>query len=110
MKPKSGYDISSVMTLYAELLKLALLQPGEPPPSLDAAASEAAARRHRLARTGDGASRLAAELSYDLALAELCRQAGVEHDLAGDRAGPVARRCAERRLVTALPTLGGVLS
>jgi hypothetical protein len=97
------------MTLYAELLKLALVQPPESPPSLDAAACDAATRRQFLGRADDAASRLAAELSYDLALAELCRQLGIDHDLAGEKAGPVARRGVERRLVTTLPTLGAVL-
>ena len=97
------------MTLYAELLKLALVQPAEPPSSLDAAASDAATRRQQLRHADDAATRLAAELAYDVALAELCRQLGLDHDLAGEKAGPLARRCVERRLATVLPTLGGVL-
>lgn len=96
------------MTVYAELLKMALAEKDEPDRSIDHLVSEALARREALAAHGDTAARLAAALAYDTVLVSLCDALGVEHELTGDKAGPPARRKAERALAAVLPTLAVV--
>ncbi len=97
------------MTVYAELLKLALAEEHEPHRSIDRLVSEALTRREALATHGDAASRLAVALAYDTVLARLCDALGVRHELTGERAGPYARRQAERALADVLPTLDVVI-
>lgn len=97
------------MTVYAELLKLALAEHAEHQPSVDEMVSEVLARRQGLAVAGDAATRLAASLAYDTAIVHLCRRLGVENDLTGATAGPEARRRAERALAAMLPKLEAAL-
>ncbi len=96
------------MTVYAELLKMALAEEHEPDRSVDHLVAEVLARREPLAAHGDAATRLAVALAYDTALVRLCDTVGVEHELTGEKAGPEARRKAERALAQVLPTLAVV--
>ncbi len=93
------------MTVYAELLKLALAEEHEPDHSVDRLVSEALSRRPALAAHGDAATRLAMALAYDTVLVRLCDALGMQHELTGEKAGPQARRKAERALAAVVPTL-----
>lgn len=97
------------MTVYAELLKLALVEDEPSDQSVETLVSEAVALKVRLTAPADSQTRLAAALAYDLALARLCDHLGVAHELTGEAAGPVGRRRTERALATVLPTLEGAL-
>lgn len=90
------------MTVYAELLKLALAERATKERSLDELVADALSSRDALGR-GDGPTRLAAALAYDAALVQLCRRLGVDQQLTGDSPGPDARRRAEEGLAAQLP-------
>ena len=100
---------SSTVSIYAEMLKLALESDEHADSSVPALVNEALARRVDLECGGDAASRLARALAYDVILVRLCEQVGVPHDLTGESAGPSARRQAERKLAVRLPELGSGL-
>lgn len=93
------------MTVYAELLKLALAEDSMTDRSVPEMAHDLPALRADLETPTDAAGRLAASISYDVVLARLCDRYGVAHDLTGDSAGPVARRRAEAALAAVVPTL-----
>lgn len=95
------------MTVYAELLKLALAERDEAERSVGELVSDALVRHENLALPGPAASRLAAELAYDRTLVHLCDRLGVAHDLLGTSARTPARRRTERALVAALADRGG---
>jgi hypothetical protein len=95
------------VTVYAELLKLALADDQRPDSSLARLVDDVAARRRSLEVSADPAARLTAALAYDCALARLCATVGIGHDLTGDDAGSVARERVERALAAAVPTLVG---
>jgi hypothetical protein len=95
------------MTVYAELLKLALAEDHRPGGSLDSLVEDVAARRRDMHESGDAVDRLAAALAYDCALTRLCAGVGLPHDLTGSDAGPVARARVERALAAVVPTLVG---
>jgi hypothetical protein len=97
------------VTVYAELLKLALTEEDRTGWTVDQLAAEAVRRCHALAATGEAADRLAASLAYDTVLVELCRRLDVPHDLLGDQAGPAARSRAERSLGSVVPLLDGMV-
>ena len=97
------------MTVYAELLKLALAEEDLSGQSVEALVTEAVALKEGLNAQADAQTRLAAALAYDVALARLCESLGVTHELTGEAAGPVGRRRTERALATVLPTLEGAL-
>ncbi len=90
------------VTLYAELLKLALAGPRQPEMSISELVPEAVSRREALSLTDSGARRVGAEIDYDCVLIRLCDQLGLDHDLLGDTAGHNARRKAEDALAAAL--------
>lgn len=98
-----------MVTVYAELLKLALSEGDPSEASVDDLVAEALERRASLSLSGDAATRLAAAISYDSTLFRLCHRLGVDHDLTGPAAGPQARRRAERALASALPMLAVTL-
>jgi len=52
---------------------------------------------------------IADSLAYDATLVQLCSRLGVEHDLTGSTAGPVARRKAEEALAERLPALAALV-
>ena len=97
------------MTVYAELLKLALAEDDPSGQSVEAMVSDAVALKDGLNTGADAQTRLAAALAYDVVLARLCQHFGVTHELTGEAAGPVGRRRTERALATVLPTLEGSL-
>ena len=97
------------MTVYAELLKLALVEDEASNQSVEALVSDAVALKEGLNAPADAQTRLAASLAYDVALARLCERLGVTHELTGEAAGAVARRRTERALASVLPTLEGAL-
>jgi hypothetical protein len=97
------------VTVYAELLKLALSEEESSNQPVDAMVSRAVALKDGLSAPGDAATRLASAIAYDVALVRLCETFGVAHDLTGEAAGPVARRRTERALASVVPTLEGAL-
>lgn len=97
------------VTVYGELLKLALAHEEEADRPLEEMVADVLARREALAHPGDAAARLAASLAYDSALVRLCRRVGVAQELTAERAGPQARRRAELALAEQLPTVHAAL-
>ena len=62
---------------------------------------------------GDGegsAARVGDALTYDVTLARLCERLQIGHDLAGETAGPEARRQAEDMIAARLPLLAAELA
>ncbi len=94
------------MSVYAEMLKMALEADEQRDGSVSELVSQALARRPDLESGGDAATRLARALAYDVTLVRICEQLGIEHEMTGPRAGPTARRHVERMLATKLPELG----
>jgi hypothetical protein len=76
-----------------------------PPARLRALVSEVLACRGRLQAEADTAGKLGDALAYDVALARLCDRLGLDHELAGESAGPLARRQAEVLVADSVPTL-----
>jgi hypothetical protein len=97
------------VTVYAELLKLALAEEDASNQPTEALVADAIALKERLNAQADAQTRLAAALAYDVALARLCDSLALEHQLTGEAAGAVARRRTERALASVLPTLEGAL-
>lgn len=98
------------MTVYAEMLKLALAGEGPPGGVEDSdPLARALARRSELGVDGDAATRLARSIAYDVALVRLCEQLGLEHAMTGPMAGPAARQETERMLAARLPRLNRAL-
>ena len=95
------------MTVYAELLKLALAEEDTSNQTVEALVSDVVALKEGLNAPADAQTRLATALAYDVALGRLCENLGVAHELTGEAAGPVARRRTERALASVLPTLEG---
>jgi hypothetical protein len=59
---------------------------------------------------GEGsAARIGDALAYDVTLARLCERLQIDHDLAGESAGPEARRRAEDMIAARLPLLAAEL-
>lgn len=57
-----------------------------------------------LRSTAPAADKIGDSLAYDAALVRLCERVGVRHDLTTDLGDPGARRQAERRLASRLPS------
>jgi len=55
------------------------------------------------------AARIGDALAYDVALVRLCERLHIDHDLAGETAGPEARRRAEDMIAVRLPSLAAEL-
>ena len=97
---------SLAVSVYAEMLKLALQEDDRVDDTVAGLVDQALARRPDLDTGGDAASRLARALAYDVTLVRLCERLGIDHEMTGPRAGPTARRHAERVLEAKLPELG----
>ncbi len=97
------------MSVYAEMLKMALETDDQGDETTSELISRALTRRLDMECGGDAASRLARALAYDVTLIRLCERLGVEHDMTGPGAGPPARRHVERALAVRLPDLGAGL-
>lgn len=93
------------VSVYAEMLKMALDADAQGDETVSDLVSRALARRLELDRGGDAATRLARALAYDVTLVRLCERLGVEHAMTGPAAGPPARRQVERALAGELPDL-----
>jgi hypothetical protein len=80
------------LTVYSELMKMAL--EGDDPQSDSVAdmVRDAISCRGALGQGEGSAARIGAALSYDVTLARLCERLQIDHDLAGEAAGPDARR------------------
>jgi len=60
---------------------------------------------------GEGsAARIGDALNYDVTLARLCARLHIQHDLAGETAGPRARQQAEELIAARLPSLAAELT
>ena len=97
------------MSVYAEMLKMALQADQSVDVTISELVTQALARRLDLDCGGDAASRLARVLAYDVTLIRLCERLGIEYDMTGETSGPVARRQVERALAGKLPDLGAGL-
>lgn len=104
-----GWIGSGSVTVYSELMKLALASDERPPVSVATMVQDALV--HRFVRgVGQGsAERVGDALTYDVTLVHLCERLGIEHDLAGETAGPEARRRAEDAIAARLPSLAAEL-
>ncbi len=91
------------MSVYAEMLKIALDADEHKDSPLPDLISQALSCRVDLDCGGDAAGRLARALAYDVALVRLCERLGVPHDMTGPMAGPSARRHVERALAGSVP-------
>jgi hypothetical protein len=96
------------LTIYAQLLLVALsdAETYASPPISDLI-SRAVANRSMLASAPSHQDRVEAALAYDVALVRLCERLQIDHDLAGELAGPDARLRAECFLMARLPSLTG---
>lgn len=97
-----------MVTVYAELLRLALAERDEAERSVGELVSDALVQHENLDLSGPAADRLAAELAYDRSLVRLCDRLGIAHDLLGPCARKPARRKTERAVAAALADRGGV--
>lgn len=97
------------MTVYSHLLSQALAEDDSPDLPVGDLISSALAWREGMNRSLDAAGRLTSTLAYDLTLIRLCRHFGVQEELTGSQAGPVARARAEEALAQFVPTLGAVV-
>jgi len=60
---------------------------------------------------GEGsAARIGDALNYDVTLARLCARLQIQHDLAGETAGPRARQQAEELIAARFPSLAAELT
>jgi hypothetical protein len=98
------------MSVYSELIRMALADDEHEVPPLPDLVARAVALRFDLIGAGDPAARIAASVAYDVALTRVCERVRVRHDLTGELAGPEARHKAELHLLELMPSLGGVLS
>jgi hypothetical protein len=92
------------------MLRLALVADEPGPSSVADLVSRAVTAQARLQAGHDSATRLANSLAYDVALVRLCDRLGVEHQLAGESAGPIARKEAELLLLEQMPSLAHVMA
>jgi hypothetical protein len=106
----SGWPGRPTLTVYSELMKMAL--ESDYRASLPVAEMVRDALSHRLALDeGTGsAARIGDALTYDVSLARLCECLDIRHDLAGETAGPEARRRAEELIAARLPSLAAELA
>jgi hypothetical protein len=106
----SGWPGRPTLTVYSELMKLAL--ESDEPPFLPIPEMVRDALSCRLALDeGEGsAARIGDALTYDVSLARLCERLQLRHDLAGETAGPAARQRAEELIAGRLPSLAAALA
>jgi hypothetical protein len=103
----------SDVSVYADLLRMALdAEPDSDDRPVGDLVAIALGRKGALGQPGGGASAppdipssLGDLLAYDVVLVQLCRRLGVEHEMTGSTAVPVARRKAEEAVAGRLPAL-----
>jgi len=78
--------------------------------SISAMVGDALSCRLALDEGEGSAARIGDALNYDVTLARLCARLHIQHDLAGESAGPRARQQAEERIAARLPSLAGELT
>jgi hypothetical protein len=98
------------LSVYAELVRLALEREELPTGPIADLVSEALFCRSALESSGDAAARIGRVVAYDITLVWLCERLQIDHDLTGDSAGPSARHSAEEKLASRLPSLAAELS
>jgi hypothetical protein len=99
------------LSVYSELLRLALADDTSPGRSVSELVTRAVTSRGAAhAGYGPTATRIADALAYDVALVRLCERLGVPHGLTGEAAAPDARRRAELLVLEQMPALDGVLA
>jgi hypothetical protein len=105
----TGESKDQLLSVYSELLRLALAGDDASDISLSDLVSRAVALRATATGSGNSASRIGDALAYDVALVHLCDRLGISHDLAGEFAGPEARGRAEQLVLERIPSLEAVL-
>jgi hypothetical protein len=98
------------LTVYSELMKMALEGDDRRSDSVADMVRDALSYRAALGDGEGSAARLADELTYDVTLARLCERLQIDHDLAGESGGPDARRRAEDMIAARLPLLAAELA
>lgn len=98
------------MSVYSELLKLAVAQDGAGEGSVGDLVSQALSVRPADRDGAASADRLAEWLAYDVLLVRLCDRLEVRHRLLDPDAGPTSRSRAECLVSQKLPFLNRVLN
>lgn len=98
------------MTVYSELMKMALQSDDRQSDSLTDMVRDALSYRLALGQGEGSAARIGDALTYDVTLARLCERLQIDHDLTGETAGPEARRRAEDGIAARLPSLAADLA
>jgi hypothetical protein len=98
------------LTVYSELMKMALVSDGQPSGTISDMVRDALSCRLALDDGEGSAARIGDALNYDVTLARLCAQLHIKHDLAGETAGPRARQQAEELIAARLPSLAAELA
>jgi hypothetical protein len=91
-------------------MKLALVSDERQSDSVADMVHDALSYRVALGPGAGSAARIGDALTYDVTLARLCERLQIDHDLAGETAGPEARRQAEDMIAMLLPSLAGELA
>jgi hypothetical protein len=98
------------LTVYSELMKVALATDDRQSDSLADVVRDALSYRVALAEGEGSAARIGDALTYDVTLARLCERLQIDHDLAGETAGREARLRAEDMIAARLPLLAAELA
>lgn len=88
------------MSVYSELLRMALAQDGRPEISVGELVSQALSQRPADSDEPPSAEHIARWLAYDVILVRLCDMLGVPHRMLDPDAGPSSRSEAERLVAT----------
>jgi hypothetical protein len=91
-------------------MKMALRTDDRQADSLTDMVRDALSYRAALGEGEESAARIGDALTYDVTLARLCERLQIEHSLAGETAGPEARRQAEDMIAVRLPLLAAELA
>ena len=92
-----------LLSVYSELLRMALTQDDPFEGTVGELVSRALARRPAPAGGGRSADRIADWLSYDVALVQLCERVDVDHGMLAPEAGPASRARAESLVAARIP-------
>lgn len=98
------------MSVYSELLKLAVAQDGSCDGSIGELVSRALSLRPSEVDGAPSADRIADWLAYDVVLVRLCERLDVRHRMLDPDAGPASRAQAETLVAQRLPFFSRVLN